>query len=176
MLQKELEQFKFLQRQLHPGVPGVDRMGRGVHPQIAHLQQSGGSRGSRPAQNRPDTGHHLHHAEGLGQIIVRAQVQPHHFIVFRPPGGRDDDRDAGGGRIAPEGFENFDAVHPGQHNIQHNQLGLGMAQGIEQPHAVPEALRLEAGRPQGIQHQLPDAVVILYAVNHSDSPNTYTSF
>ena len=24
MLQKELEQFKFLQRQLHPGVPGVD--------------------------------------------------------------------------------------------------------------------------------------------------------
>ena len=49
-----------------------------------------------------------------------------------------------------------------------------MAQRVEQSHTVPEALRLEAGRPQGIQHQLPDAVVVLYAVNHSDSPNTYS--
>ena len=45
-----------------------------------------------------------------------------------------------------------------------------MAQGVEQPHVVPEALRLEAGRPQGILHQLPDAVVVLYAVNHSIPP------
>ena len=149
-------------------------MGRGIHPQIPHLQQSGSSRRGSPAQNRPDAGHHLHHAEGLGQIIVRAQVQPHHLVVLRSPGGRDDDRDAGGGGIAPEGFENFNAVHSGQHDIQHNELGLGMAQRVEQSHTVPEALRLEAGRPQGIQHQLPDAVVVLYAVNHSDSPNTYS--
>ena len=71
-------------------------------------------------------------------------------------------------------LEYFDAVGSGQHHVKYHELGLLFLNSGEKFRSVAEALRLEAGRPQGIQHQLPDAVVVLYAINHSDSPNTYS--
>ena len=151
-------------------------MGVGVHPQLPVLQQPGSGGGSAPAQYRPDAGDHLHHPEGLGEIIVRPGVQTHHLVVLRPLGGSHDDGNPGGGRVGSQGFQDSDAVLVGQHDVQQNQLRLGAAQAVEQPRTVPEALRLKARRPQGVQHQLPDAVIVLYTVNHLVFPQNAESF
>ena len=152
-------------------------MGRGIHPQIPHLQQSGSSRRGSPAQNRPDAGHHLHHAEGLGEVIVSPQIQPHHLVILRPTGGSNDDRDAGGGGIAPEGFENFDTVHPGQHNIQQGQVKVVLGNQVRRGAAIvgnraviPRAAQADRNQPgngnfvlhnQNAVHPMPPIVIYL---------------
>ena len=69
-------------------------------------------------QDRPGPGHDLRRAEGLDDIIVGADIQPHDFIRILTPGRNHDHRHL---RHGPDGFAHGKPVFSRHHNVQeHN--------------------------------------------------------
>ena len=166
IFQEEPQNLKFLQRQLHPLPVHTNRMLPAVHFQPAGLEYPSVLPGAGSAQHSPDPGYHLHHAEGLCQIVVGSQIQTQHLVILRSPGGGHNDGDPRRIRAGAEGFENFNSVHTGKHNVQHNQQGLFFGKGLKQGFSIRKALGVKSRGPQRIEHQLPDAGVIFHTVNH----------
>ena len=60
-------------------------------------------------------------AEGLGDVIIRAQFEaddPVHFLGF---GGEHDDRNLGRRGLLFQHLAHFEAAHPGQHQIENDE-------------------------------------------------------
>ena len=166
VLQEDPQQFEFLQCQLNARALHPDGVGVGEHFDIPQPQGLTVFDRGRPAEYRLDAGHHFHHGEGLCQVIIRAQIQTHDFVILSAPGGGHDDGDLFGGGRGAERLQDLNAVHVGQHHVQCDELGLFVSQSFKQAFAVCEAFRFEAGRPEGVEHQLPDGVVVFYTVDH----------
>ena len=76
------------------------------------------------AQHRLDAGHELHHAEGLDEVVVRAEVETADPVILRALGRGHDDRDGAQLRRRLHALQQLDAVHTGQHHVEHDQIGL----------------------------------------------------
>ena len=144
-------------------------MGVVIHLHIAQAQGLCGFRRRGAAQDRPDPGDHFHHGEGLGQIVVSPQVQTQNLVIFCALGGGHDDGDPFRGSGGAQLFQDLDAVGAGEHDVQRDELGRLPRQGGEQAIRVAETLGLKPGGPQGIDHQLADAAVVFYTINHEIS-------
>jgi len=142
--------------------------------QLSQLQRLFPGRATAP-QDGTDPGDHLHHTEGLGQIVVGPGIQGQDLVIFRTLGSCHDHGNGSGGRGSPESFQDRNAVHTGQHHIQQDQSGLVPGQGFKQAGAVGKALRRKAGGPQGIEHKLPDAGIVFNTINHSNSSRNNNS-
>ena len=75
-----------------------------------------------PAQQRTDARHQLAHAERLGQVVVGAAVEPEHLVHLVAPRGQHQDGHVGIARVAPDGAAERDAVEPGQHQVEHDEV------------------------------------------------------
>ena len=71
-------------------------------------------------QGGTDTRQQLRCAEGLGNIIICAQIQGFYLIGFLPASRNDDNRN---GRPFSDFFQNFNPIHIRQTQIQKNQIG-----------------------------------------------------
>ena len=123
----------------------------------------------RPAapQHRLDPGDHLHHAEGLYQIVIRPEVKALNLVILRAPGcGHDDGNipEIGRGLHPPQ---QGNTVLPRQHDVQQHQLrGLSL-QSLPEGGSVLKAPGTQAGGVQGIQLDLPNPGIVLYAPDHT---------
>ena len=117
-------------------------------------------------QNRTDSCDQLHHAEGLGDIIVRASVQTFHPVIFRVFGGQHDDRKRCCLRVLAKAFQNGNAVFLRKHDVQQNKFGQLPGQRLPEEMGKREAADLEALAFQGITDQFADAVVVLNEIDH----------
>ena len=75
----------------------------------------------RAAQERLDPAHQLAQAERLGQVVVRPELQPDDLVDLVVAGGQDEDGHLGAGR--PEAPEDLEAVHPGQADVEDDEVG-----------------------------------------------------
>ena len=129
----------------------------------------------RAAQHRADARDHFHHAEGLGEIVVRAGVQPDDLVVLAAAGRGENDgkllRERGGAQL----FQNFQPVLAGEHDVEQHKIRHKLTHGFPERAALGKAPRLKAGRAQRIQYQLADAGVVFHTIYHKDAPLSFSS-
>ena len=75
-----------------------------------------------PAQHRAHARGEFVQAEGLGDVVVGAQVEAAHAIGLGRPRREHDDGQAGGGRSAPHEPAHFDPVEARQVQVQDHQI------------------------------------------------------
>ena len=100
--------------------------------------------------------------EGLGEVVVGAQLQPDHLVCHLVPSREHDDRNLAG---LPDLPADGEAVHAGQHDVEHDQVGLELAEAVEGLDAVRHAFDLVALPAQVESRQLDDVLLI---VDHED--------
>ena len=106
----------------HP--PGNYRcpLGR-LQPQVTDLEELRGHV-VVAAHARPDAGHQLLGFERFDHVVVRTGLQPQHDVDGVGLGGKHDDRHAG---LGTDLSADFDAVLPGQHEVQQDEVGSRLA-------------------------------------------------
>ena len=113
-----------------------------------------------------DSGADLQGLEGLGDIVVRSQVQPQHLVRVLAFGGEQDDR---GVALLPDGGQGAQSVHDGHHDIQQDQLYLLPLQGLQGFLPVGGGEKLVI-RPRQVDFQSGDDIGVVVAdqdVGHS---------
>ena len=138
-----------------------------IHADAAEQQPAGRLLGRITAQHGLDAGDQLHHAEGLCQIVVRAQIQSVYLVVFCALCRSHDHGDAIQMLVCLHAAQQLNAVHAGQHHVQHDQLRLLKLQGIPEFSAVCKAAGLKARRLQRVDLNIADACVVLHAPDHA---------
>ena len=121
--QQQLEQAESGARQRDGhAVPG-DFGGVGVENQIGYLVATRQSLGT-PRQCL-DASHQFRHVEGLDEIVVGTGVKARELVLEPVPGRQHDDRRGDAGILA-QPFADLEAVHAGQHDVEHHHVvGFG---------------------------------------------------
>ena len=117
------------------------------------------------SQQRLDAGRQHPRTERLGDVIVGAAVQPRHHVALFPLGRQHDDRNVAGLGIALEPAADLEAVHRGQHPVEHDQVGRLFPRGFERFLAGAHALHAVTVLGELVTHQFQQ---ILLVVNHED--------
>ena len=117
------------------GRPEVDRTGRARHPlllavelEVADGQHHGDALGAGPAQQRADARQQFRHRERFDDVVVGAGGKAAHPLAFLAARGQHDDRQGLRLRPRPQPPAQFDAGQAGQHPVEHDQIGGGLAQ------------------------------------------------
>jgi hypothetical protein len=101
-----------------------------------------------PPQDGFDPGHHLPWAEGLGDVIVGAQLQSGDPVGLSRPSGHKDDRDLGERRRLAEVAAKIEAVAARQHDVEQKETGVGYFSGLHYPRTIQES---RDGEPRSFQ-------------------------
>jgi hypothetical protein len=87
--------------------------------------------GGAAAQQRPHARHQFGRREGLGEVVVGADVQALDLVGFLRARRQHDDRQGLGARVLTPARQQADAGVAGQHPVQHDQVGqLGQQRGL----------------------------------------------
>ena len=122
--QKQAQEFKFFIRKRDTRAVDRDRVCVEIDDEPTAAQLMCSFFRLAAAQHRLDAGHELHHAEWLDEVIVRAEVEAADLVVLRALGRSHDDRDGAQLRRRLHALQQLDAVHAGQHHVEHHQIGL----------------------------------------------------
>jgi hypothetical protein len=100
-----------------------------------------------PPKDRADPDGELPEAERLGEVVVRPDREPGHLVRLFGLRGQHQD---GGPSVALDPLADLEAVHPGEHQVEHDQVGLVLAGGLDRFGTIgrdddPVALALEPG-------------------------------
>ena len=98
-----------------------DDIGRAQH-------LAGFGRHAGAAKDRADAGQKLAHAEGLGDVVIRAQFQAGDLVGLLQAGGQQDD---GGLAFLAKCADELKAIHLGHHDIEQDEIGLLVTGGVE---------------------------------------------
>ena len=79
--------------------------------------------GTRPPQDRFDVCQHHVNIEGLGDIVIRAQLETDNLIQFPAAGREKDDREIVLRLQFPQGLQ---SIHARQTDVEHHQIGRRM--------------------------------------------------
>ena len=143
-LPRELEQQPELGRR-ELDAPAGDRRehARDVELDVAGAHELDGRVRSLGApQHRPDARDELLGAERLGDVVVRAELEPDERVGLVGARGEHDDRH---GRLAPDGAGHVEPVEPRQPEVEHDEVGPAGAQRVERGLAVAGAEHGVAG-------------------------------
>ena len=161
MLHQVLQQQEFLGGELDLVAVDLHDMAVDVHRQHAVGQAAVGRRGAmRAAQQRADAGHHFVRAERLGDVVVGAELEPDDAIGFLGLRRQHDDRDRRGVGVGPDRAAQLQAVEPGQHQVEHHQVGRVA---LDLRHDVApgrDQRRQEAGLAQVVLEQAADIGIV----------------
>src|SRR6266545_2567451 len=115
------------------GLPGrrVDHHVAGVHAALLGRRVAPGA-----AEHAADSGDQLPRAERLHHVVVRAELEPDDPVGLVAAGGQHHDRDRRAGAEPPAHLE---AVHAGQHQVQHDQVGRCLGGEREPQRLLPVA-------------------------------------
>ena len=72
-------------------------------------------------QERPDPAHQLAQGEGLGDVVVRAQLEADDLVELVAAGGQEQDRRLGADRA--QAAEDLEAVDAREADVEHDQVG-----------------------------------------------------
>ena len=131
MAGEEMQQVELARRQVQRA-PVQERGARHrIDGQAVQLQRAGVHAGVArqrvaAAQQRPYPRHQLQHREGLGQVVVGAQLQAQDAVHLAGTGAGDDD-----GRVArhaARALADLQAVHARQHQVQHQRVPAALFQ------------------------------------------------
>ena len=92
-------------------------------------------------QNGADAGNQFARIERLGKIIVRADFQAYNSVHIFPACREQQDRNA---RRVPYPPQHVEAIHAGQHHIQHHQHVISAQSAIQAAIAVVNGFDLKA--------------------------------
>ena len=106
----------------------------------------------------------LARVEGLGQIVVGANLQADDAIDVLAAGGQQDD---GNGRVAPKGAQNLEAVLLGQHHIENDELIVAAGGELDGACAGMMGIHLEPFAAQQFADQIAQLPVV---VDDEDRP------
>lgn len=124
---QEMQQAELGRAEVHRIAVGGEAVGGRVEAQAADLDGVlGGLRGAA-AQHGLDAGHQLAGREGLGDVVVGAGLEAGHLVLLLAAGGEHDERDAAGALLAAQALGELDARHAGQHPVEQDQVGQGVA-------------------------------------------------
>jgi hypothetical protein len=112
-----------------------------------------GCRHGAPAQHGLHAGHELARLEGLGHVVVGAQLQPDHAVHHLAAGGEHDQGDVA---VAPDGAAQLEAVHLGQHDVEDGGVEPALSQPGQSRAGAQGLLQrqieaLEVGRQRGAE-------------------------
>ena len=108
----------------------------------------------------------FHHAEWLGDIIVRTEIQTFYLIKLRTFCGHHDHGNLPYFRHLPDLSQDRISVIPRKHDVQQDQIRDQVAQFFKQLLTIFQSLCLKSCGMQGIYQQFPNISLILNAVNH----------
>lgn len=137
----------------HPGPVRLD-----VDPDPVGGGLRGGF-GGAAAQQGTDPGEELGEAEGLGDVVVGSGVQADHGVHLVGPRGQHEDRH--GVAVGAQPPRDLQAVHPGQPQVEHDQVDAALEPGVECGRAVLADLDLVTLSTQGTGQRLRDGCVVL---------------
>jgi hypothetical protein len=106
-----------------------------------------------------DPGEQLFETERLGDVVVAAGGEPAELILGRITGGQEDDRRAGA--LGAEATRDLEALHVGQHDVEHDQVRTVPLGGLHGLGARGRGDHVEARVPQAGRQQLQDVRLIL---------------
>jgi hypothetical protein len=133
-----------------------------VQHQVRHLHAIRIFAATRAAQEGANTGDEFTRCEGLGDVIVRSDVQPLDHVVFRGLGRQHDHRQFAGRVIALKAPQQFYAAAAGQHPVQeHDVRALVDNQGVR----ILYVVRLQAAKVhdlQGHAQHVADSHLVVY--------------
>ena len=98
-----------------------------------------------PPQLGSYPGQHLHRDEGLSDIVIRAHIQPQHFVLGLGLCGKQNN---GGIGKFPDFGGCRNAVHDGHHHIQQNQVDIVPADNLHRLFTGKGLIKLIALRGQ----------------------------
>ena len=130
-------------------------------PQLIPLRRHRAQLSIAP-QLRAHPGQQLHGVEGLGHIVVRAQVQAEDLVRVLALGRQKDHRHVA---VLPQTAERGDAVQAGHHDVQQHQLHLLPGEKCQRLLSVMGAEGLVALRLQ-IDFQRRDDIPLVVADQH----------
>ena len=181
VLHEGAQELEFLEGEDDRLAAGAHLMTRGRQLDGAGTQLIGSRRsrrrsphrwGGRAAQQGVHAGDELHHAEGLGQVVVGASIQAAHLVVFRALGREHHHRHMLGGLIGAQAAQNLQPVDARQHDVEQHQVGKTLIAGGEEALGVGKARGLEARLAQRVASQLADVGVVFDVVDHGQPPES----
>ncbi len=119
--------------QVHGLALDRDLMTAGVDRDAVHFDYllGGGAGLGLAAQHGPQPGHHHSGAEGLGDVVVGAQLQTSDDVGLFALGGEHDDGYVAGLGVALEQLADLQPVYARQHEVQEDQIRGLAAGGLE---------------------------------------------
>ncbi len=124
MPQQMFQQPKFFRGERHVASIRFDLVARDVH----HERPIDIARrlllAFHPPEHGLHTGHERFGTEGLGDVVVRPQLQADDRVRLLRFGGQHNDGHHGGLRVCPNPLADLEAVHLGQHQVQDDQIGM----------------------------------------------------
>jgi hypothetical protein len=84
----------------------------------------------------------LSQAERLGDVILGAELEPHHLVHLGATGAEHDDRH--GGLLGAQVPHHLETVHPGQHHVQNHEVYAASGGALQPLVAVDRHLHLVA--------------------------------
>ena len=131
LARQDRQQIELRRRQLDCYAAAPYRTALQVDHQITHAQQRRRlARPFGPAQHGAHARDQFARAEGLGDIIIGAELQADQPIGFLDARREHNDRQRVGRRVGAQRARHVEPIHPGQHQVQHQQA---RAFGAHQP-------------------------------------------
>jgi len=144
--------------ELHRLAGHLDLAGADVGQHVAHRQALGEGLRLASSEHRAEPSQELAGAEGLGDVVVGANLQPHHAVRLVSPRGEHEDRNAA---LAADATDDFQAVDAGHHDVEEHGIECPDAQQLEPLQAIRGADHRDAVLLQErLQEFLEPAVVI----------------
>jgi len=113
-------------------------------------------RSPRPSQQRAGTRNELANAERLGEIVIRAALEPEHLVAFFAPRRQHQDRHILVRSFAPDRATNRNAIDTRQHQIEDDQIERIGVRAHERVLAVTDSFDLQAFEAEVELDQLAD--------------------
>ncbi len=123
-----------------------------------------------PAQNRLDAAHELARREGLGHVVVGAELESQDAVDLVAPRRQHDDRDAG---LSAQISGDVEAGLPGQHDVENDKIGLDLGEDELAARRIARGVDLVAGLRQGVVDDLEDRLLVIddqYAFDRHGPP------
>ena len=155
---EEVEQIELQRREWHRPAVAFHRAPARVDAQAGGLGHAFGERATRAPQQRAHARDQFGGAEGLGDVVVSADLEPEEFVALARARGDDEN---GHLAVATQAARDLEPVEAGQAEVQHHERRLETREIRQRPSAVGRLVTLEAHGLEVLGNDVGDARVVL---------------
>lgn len=119
-----------------------------------------------PAQARVDGGDEVVGRDGLGEVVVGAEIHAGADVAFLAPAGEEDERKVSGGGFLSQRFQYTMSVHLGHGDVAHDEIGVFAAGEVD---ALAAVSRFDYGEAFGSEEVGELAAQFCFVVDDEDS-------